>query len=332
MKNLIILSYGREIEYKRAILAILSFWAWYSGKRSEVRTIIYTDNPQAFAPYLADLQVEYQLLTPAKIQLLKGEHNYLHRLKAVIIEEFFANHPSDDLLFVDSDTFFISDPHQLLQSFSVGKSYMHLLEYSFEDCVKRYASYNKEELPLSFIRLIESRTFEVQNKEERFNRQQYIWNSGVLGLTKETSALMQDVLYLIDEFYSNTSWIISEQLAFSLILQTKTELLPSDKYVFHYWGQRQKVLVDSMLTKILTSDFISLGLADKLNFFKEFTIKKQEVIRIDKIKEHSINAFSTNRILSGFKHALNAAVQSPLDVQFMKELFLVFRRKINFKH
>jgi hypothetical protein len=323
MKNLILLSYGREADYRMAIFAVLSFWAWFSGKKSDVRTFIFTDNPEYFYPSLSDLDIKYELLSPSKLDSMMGGMDYIHRRKIGVINEVFDRYPSDDLIFLDSDTFFMSDALPWFQIFAPGNSFMHSAEYTFEEAVKRYSTFNQAQYPEAFIRLIENRAFLINKAETYFHRKQVSWNSGVLGLTKEIASLLPDVFSLTDEFYRATLWNTSEQIAFSLALQTKTKVLPCEQYVFHYWGQRQKKLIDQILVPLVNNDFVCLDLKKRLEIVKELSSSFPKRIQLDKLKERSINAFSKNYFLSGCKYALYAFAESPFDFHFLKELVFV---------
>lgn len=320
MKNIVLLSYGREADYRMAIFAVLSFWAWYSGRKTDVRIFIYTDNPEYFYPLLSDLAVEYELLSPSKLESMLECMSYIHRRKIAVIDEIYKRYPSDDLIFLDSDTIFRADALPWFQSFAPGKAFMHKAEYTFEEAVDRYASFNQEQYPKEFIKLIENKTFSVDKREVRFNKHQVSWNSGVLGLTKEVTSVMPDVFSLTAEFHEATQWNTCEQIAFSLVLQTRAEIIPCEQYVFHYWGQRQKRLISRKLISLLDDDFANLSLNEKLKIVKKTSINYVKIIKLDKIKEQSVNAFTNNNILSGCRHALRALTVSPFDVHFLHEL------------
>jgi hypothetical protein len=87
--NLVIQSFGRDNEYRRAILTILSFYAHSSLKREETKVLLFTDMPAYFSTFLEGLPVEYVLLTPEKIKSMRGEIDFLHRMKIAVIEEAF---------------------------------------------------------------------------------------------------------------------------------------------------------------------------------------------------------------------------------------------------
>jgi hypothetical protein len=106
----VLLSYGRESEYRRAIFTVLSFWARYSGPAEAVSTLLFTDNPAFFQPYLAGLPVHYVLLEEPRRLAMYGPHNYSFQVKVGILDEAMQAYPGSSLLYCDSDTFFATDP------------------------------------------------------------------------------------------------------------------------------------------------------------------------------------------------------------------------------
>lgn len=50
-------------------------------------TLLFTDCPAFFQPYLAGLPVEYVLLEPARRLAMHGPHDYVHRVKIGILDE-----------------------------------------------------------------------------------------------------------------------------------------------------------------------------------------------------------------------------------------------------
>src|SRR5687768_13054444 len=109
MNTLVLQSFGKENEYKRAVLTIMSFYTHYSLPADKSKVLLFTDNPGYFENYFEGLPVSYILLTPEKIKQMRGEIDFLHRMKIALIEEAFTliNGP---LFYTDSDCFFIADP------------------------------------------------------------------------------------------------------------------------------------------------------------------------------------------------------------------------------
>ncbi|MGI4739000.1 MAG: hypothetical protein ACRYG7_27840 [Janthinobacterium lividum] len=315
MTRQIILAYGRETEHRRAVFAVLSFWAWYEGDRSAVQTVLFTDRPEYFAPYFTGLPVEYKLLTPASLALMRGEQDYVHRIKLCIINQIAQEHSTDALFFCDSDTFFVAPAAPLLNALRPGISVMHQREQTFTEAVETWASFSppQDEYPRRFIEFIKSRSFEVSpGDSHHFQPSQFMWNSGVLGLAAETTALTPAVLALNDTLYAGSGWILTEQIAFSLALQTCTELQPSNQYVFHYWAKRQKEVMDKILDNLPAVLPPSDSLDKRLARARKQTKSWRRAVQSDEAQQVAKLAFSRGELLSGVKYTVKSFLASAL--------------------
>src|SRR5689334_14514320 len=112
MTNLVLQSFGRENEYKRAILTIWSYFACSTAPLPASRVLLFTDNPGYFTAWFGGLPVSYVHLTPEKIKQMRGSIDFLHRMKIALIEESFQT-LEGNILYADSDTFFTADPEPL---------------------------------------------------------------------------------------------------------------------------------------------------------------------------------------------------------------------------
>ncbi|GAB2778601.1 hypothetical protein HNQ93_001627 [Hymenobacter luteus] len=326
MKNFVVLSYGRRNEYQRAVFAVLSFWAWYGGDKAEVQTIIYTDNPDYFRPYLAGLPVQYELLTPGRLTHMRGAAQYLHRVKAVILEHVFAVFPAHDVLYADTDTFFTTDPAGLLARLAPGTSFMHQPEYRLQDAVRVFAAFGQQQYPERFLELLESAVFEVAGQPARFYSRQVAWNSGVLALSHQQASLPPDIRQVMDTFFEHTAWFVSEQLAFSLVLQHQTQLLSARPVVCHYWGRRQKRLMDEQLSILLRENFTQSLLAERLQCVQHLTLQWQRQVEVDRLREGSLYAFANRQPRAGIKYALKSLFKAPFSRYFVRRLLAMGRR------
>jgi len=300
MVNIVLLAFGRESDYRRTIISVFSFWTWYSGKSEDIKYLLYTDKPQYFHEYFKEISIEYYTLTTAKLEAMLGGSNFFLRMKIAVIDETFQQYPNNKLIFIDSDTFFISDPLQWIKGLSIGISYMHVCEYKLEEGLT-FAAPKEKGL---FIKWLENRNFIINKKEKNFDRHNSSWNSGVIGLTKESATFLTDVYIITDEIYKFNSWHISEQLAFTFVLQTVSEIKASDQYVFHYWYSKD--IIDGHISNILENDFLELPLSRKLNIIKKFT---KEV----NFKLKSIEAFNLNKFVEGYSNAWIAIKSMPLN-------------------
>jgi hypothetical protein len=254
IKNLVYLSYGGESEYRRAIFNILSFQAWCPDITNSIRIIIYTDDPDFFENHLLNFEIELYFLSEKLLDEMSGQENFIHRRKVWAIALTFQNYPEQDLVFIDSDTFFVANADMLFCRQNANESFMHVREYELRDGLDIFSSFNQGHFPKALIERIKDKDFNIGNKIMRFTPEDYSWNSGVLGLSSHFARLMPDILQLTDEFYSASKWFLSEQLAFSFVLARLTIIQPTDDLVCHYWGGRQKVLVDHLLSDYLFSN------------------------------------------------------------------------------
>lgn len=316
--NLILLSYGSITEYRRAVFCILSFLAWNPNNKG-IRIIVFTDEPEFFKKYLANLNIEFVLLTPELEMKLMDGSDYIHAKKVGVIDMAFKSYPDADQLFIDTDTFFLTDANPLLDGFQDGKSFMHKKEYMLRDGIDLFSSFGQGHFPKAFIDYISHRVFNINGVDESFGIEDYSWNSGVLALHKNFSVFMNEVKKLTHEFYDNSKWFVSEQLAFSLILQRKTDVRAADKYIYHYWGKRQKKYMDSFLGNLF--EFKSISELNNPSFNRRLTKKLESDIEIDLSIEQIEIAFSKKDYFYAFKKGIQLFLKMPFQMNLYKQLF-----------
>lgn len=313
MQHLVLLSYGRESEYRRAIFAALSFWAHYQGPHEAVSTVIFTDHAPYFRPYLAGLPVEYVQLDADRRRAMHGPHDYVHRVKIGILDEVMHRYPGHDVLYIDTDTFFEADPTPLLQQLAAGTAFMHKPEYQLAEAVEVCAGFEPAvaACPPRFLALLASRTFQVLGRERQFTGTQLGWNSGVLGLPAEAARLLPDVFRLTDEFFAGSSWFTSEQLAFSLALPIILPLRRCDGSVFHYWEPGQKKSMDALLARLLTPMFGRHPLTMRLAAVRTRLSRFRSECELATLHEGARYAFGKRRWLPAAKLGLKALLHAP---------------------
>jgi hypothetical protein len=330
-QTIAIQSFGRESEYRRAALTILSFYAHTSVPVADTLVVLFTDRPQWFESCLDSLPVRYILLTPEKIKSMRGEIDFLHRMKIALIEEAFT-FCEESLLYADSDTFFTADPTPLVQQLGYSKAFMHLWEYRFE---------SMSDLPLpagstfrDFLKLIETKTFRLADGTPVTIRpEQVSWNAGVMFFHHSQARFIPDVYALTDQFYPPTSNHASEQYAFSVILQEQVELQPCDSVIYHYWYRVKKQITDLFLATEITEQWKKQPLSEKVREVRRWTemlpgyFEKHLLL----VQDHAIQAFNEGRYAAGYKFAAAALLKSPLDRKFIREIFYHTKRKLS-KH
>lgn len=321
-------SFGRENEYRRAILTILSYYAYTSIPADKAKVLLFTDQPQYFKPYFKELPVEYVLLTVEKIKTMRGSIDFLHRMKIALIEEAFEK-KEGNILYADSDTFFTADPSPLVEQLSSKKSFMHLWEYRFE---------SMRDLPLpagktfrALLNLIETRTFYgADGREIKVAPHDVSWNAGVMMFHPSHARFIPDVYALTDQFYPDTLNHASEQYAFSILLQQNTEIGACEAVIYHYWYRVKKQIVDLFLQGKMDQKWMQSPLQEKLHAVTQWTELLPSLFKshILTIRDNAIQAFNQNKLQEGYGQAFRAIIKDPFNKAFLKDVLYHTKTKL----
>jgi len=323
--NLVIQSFGKEYEYRRAILTIYSFYAHY-GWPTTARVILFTDNEAYFKPYLEPFAVDYIFLSPEKIKTMRGAIDFLHRMKIALIDEALQR-SNDKIFYVDSDTFFIANPESVEKAVAPDVAFMHLKEYDF-------ASLKDKPLPAgktfrAFYELIVSQRFRGANSDDlEVLPGAESWNAGVMALHPAQRAWLADVYALTDQFYPATHNHASEQYAFSIVLQQRAKLRPCDDVVYHYWYRIEKRIADLWLGKHIQLDWCALPVQRRLDDIRKMTgiLPAQFANHLLMIQDRAIQSFNENKFAEGRHYAFRALLRKPWDIKFLRDVAYHLRR------
>jgi len=329
MYTLVLQSFGRENEYKRAVLTVLSYYSYTSLPHDEVKVILFTDMPEYFKAYFNDLPVEYILLTPEKVKAMRGKIDFLHRMKIAMIEEAFGK-LKGNMLYADSDTFFIADPTDMLNKVSEEVSFMHLKEYEFSQ-LKSLSLWAGKTFS-AFADLIELKAFELPGgRTLKVTPAHASWNAGVMFFHPSHARFIPDVYALTDQFYPETGNHASEQYAFSIILSDYTRLSSCDDVIFHYWYSVKKQIVDAFLKKKFSKEWPFMLLDEKLSEVKKWTRMLPDYMQNHTLmlKDNAIQAFNKDCFSEAYKWTFKAVLKSPLgDKRFYKDVMYHTKRKV----
>lgn len=309
-KILVTQSFGKESEYRRVILAILSAFMYVKPK--EIKVVLFTDKPSFFEKWFQGIDVEFVLLTTEKVKDMRGEIDFLHRMKIALIEETFLKYPHANIFYVDSDTFFLDSPLPVLNAVNENKAFMHLIEYEFE--------YLKD-LPLpagesfqAFYRYINSTSFTLNDGYLlKVNNTNHSWNAGIMCFHSSHVRFIKDVYLLTDKFYPATFNHASEQYAFSIMLEKFTTLQSCESVVYHYWYRIKKQVIDLLLAE---SDFITLENTDishKISILKPFLQKLPFYLdnHYLSLLDNAVQAFNEDKLAKGYSFYLKALSKKP---------------------
>jgi hypothetical protein len=166
-----------------------------------------------------DLPLEIVKIEQSELDNWTGSKSYIHRAKIMAINMALREFCTD-VLYVDTDTIFMSDPKYIFERINQNSSVMHCREKS----INKFNGIFR---------------FKQNNQAKYILRDDAIMcNAGVIGLSRENVNLLEDVLYITDSLndldalnYFNTT----EQFAFSDVLSRKTNLTFADREICHYY-------------------------------------------------------------------------------------------------
>ena len=319
---LVVQSFGKESEYRRAIFCLLSYAA-HSGNYT---AILFTDNPAYFQKHLTGFALDIILLTPEKIKSMRGEIDFLHRMKIALIEEAFTLHDGP-LLYADSDTFFVADPMPLVQQLNSQTAFMHTHEYQF-DYLKTLPLPSGETFH-AFHKLISEQVFKGYDGQTiAVNSTQSSWNAGVMFFHPTHKNFLPDVYALTDQFYPTTRNHASEQYAFSIILQTHTLLKPCESVIYHYWYRVKKEIMDNLLETLFLTWPTEKN--EQLNHVRALaqTLPSDLSNHILTLRDNAIQAFHENQFKTGYRITFRALQKKPFNGKFLRDVAYHTRRAI----
>ena len=226
--NLVYLAFGNNITiHSQANFSILTF---LSQKQCFNKIIVLTDNPEFYKHLSSEDCIKIEAINDEVLNTWKGEYNFFWRIKIKALEYVFNLNPSQHILYLDADTFLFNGLEFIVKSLDSGKNIMHLNEGK-----------------LSMIKSKTTSKMWNQIKDNTYagisiNKEHCMWNAGVVGVSKLTAKeTLAQALIICDQMCEEkvTDRLI-EQFALSLALNSKTNLVSAERYIGHYWGNKEE--------------------------------------------------------------------------------------------
>ncbi len=327
--TLVLQSFKADYELRRATLALLSYFAHSTVDIERTSIVLFTDRPDFFQKYLEGLPIQFVELTEQKLQSMRGEIDFLHRIKIAAIEEAYEMAPGN-ILYFDSDSFFIKDPAPLLEKVSASRSYMHKHEYHFRELA---------DLPLpsgapfhAFLKLIEWTALRLASgRSMKVSPGMSSWNAGVMMLHSTHQELLRDVYSITEHAYPLTENHATEQYAFSIILESNTELGVCESVNYHYWYRVKKQIIDLFLEEHLNEAWAQNPLDVKLRLVKQWTQVLEQHLEehVFTLRDNAIQAFNENKYGEAYGWTLKALKKQPFgDLQFCRDVLYHVKRQL----
>jgi hypothetical protein len=214
----------------QAIFSLTSLSNSYQGTCGNFTVKIFTDKPESFDWLSKLFSLETVCVSQEQLKQWSGLNSQILRGKIKAIQEVIYS-SSVNLLFVDTDTFFLGKVDGLFEKISSGYFVMHLREWPFSHGRKMDSSF----CPKDSEYLLES------GLKISLNDESVMWNSGVIGISSCCKNILDDVLEFNDRFYKeNPSWHV-EQLSFSVVFQNSGKLVKAKNRIYHYWHNKEVV-------------------------------------------------------------------------------------------
>jgi hypothetical protein len=329
MNTVVIQSYGGEYEYKRAIFLIWSLYAHTAS--NDIPVLVFTDNPGYFRRYCDELPVEIVTLTSEMIKEMRGEIDFVHRVKIKIIQKAFQL-THGNILYIDSDTFFICDPQTTFDQVSASQAFMHVNEYIFRQL-------KDLEVPAGrtfhiFYDFVTGQKFYLSDGSVVIvSADQISWNAGVIFLHRSHEILLADVLKLTDDFYPFTQNNGCEQYAFSIVLERFASVQPCDDIIYHYWIVVKKQIADIFFETRITDEWSKKSCKEKITIMKLWTQKLPDFLddHPKMLRYNAIQAFCSNSFRKGLKFAFWAILKEPGNREFHSDVLYYLMRWLKIK-
>lgn len=224
------LAYGLDSSKYQAVLSIYTLYHHIGEADKDFLFVIYTDSDrQILDKYLQGFPVRLEILTKEQVKEFCGPDNYVFRLKPSIIKDYFSKY-KQNLLYMDTDTFFLRDPTALMADIAPGHSIMNVEEHNFVD-----AGVFETMHWFKMRQGLKQHTYTVNGEQVAIPLTTMMWNSGVIGISQADAKVMNLYLSLTDEMFSRCKSFVVEQFVASYVLQLNTQLQSTKDYIDHYW-------------------------------------------------------------------------------------------------
>lgn len=222
--NILYLVFGHRIsDHIQARFSICSFLKQTTGKDS---IFVITTAPE----YYQTLEcVKTIAISDNVLREWEGEHRFFWRVKIKAIEYMATNYPDSHLMYIDSDTVLQGNLNGIRHELDSGNGLMHLDEgHPSRMKTKSLKMWNQ----------VKGHTYGHITISERHN----MWNAGVVAIpSKYLKDTVKLALELCDGMLGdNAERVVIEQWSLSIALFETTGLLAADKWVAHYWGNKDQ--------------------------------------------------------------------------------------------
>ena len=270
------LAYGKTNIFNQVLFSILTLHHHLRKDTDKPKVVVYTDKPNFFSAYTDPLNIQIEKITPQQIESYRGKNNFIHRVKICIIKSCIEKYHTN-VFYLDSDTYFKESPLQLISQIDNVTSVMNSNDYDLQHADELYENLDW----LKIRRAIRDFSYVIEGETIKIPLSTRMWNAGVIGISYDNKKLLDKVLDLTDQIYSNKNIFTAEQFAFSYYLQKFTNLISTGDVIMHYWpnhaGMYWKNQYDQHISHFLKS-YKSKPVDQKAELAYELTKNHIEIV------------------------------------------------------
>lgn len=251
--TLIYLSLKHEVYHRQTVFSVLSFfYQTRNNTTSDISVVIYSDDILYFKKRLHSFPVTLVLLDTVKINewIKEGSGNnhvsdidIKTSLKIIAIKKTMETY-GQNVFYFDDDTFFISNPIPFFKSIDKGKTCMYIKEGELQESDHD----NWEKLRC----VLKEKVFEAGHKPLIIPLNTGMWNAGAIGISFEDCRLLDHVLNLAIQLQKTDEhpYLYHDQIMFSYVFQTHTQIMSSTDFLYHYYLGFEKDNFNRTLKKL----------------------------------------------------------------------------------
>ncbi|MDD1793600.1 hypothetical protein LRP50_10715 [Enterovibrio sp. ZSDZ42] len=286
---LTLLTFGDRLEnHYQASFAILTYLK--SDLISKV--CVVTDRPKYYE-YFGDsvdvIEIDQNIMNE-----WRGSDDFFWRIKMKAIEAAALRNPEQDILYVDSDTFYVRNMDVIANGLSKGQSFMHENEGKLCGMTSK--------TPRNMWKSLQGKTFAGVT----INEDTEMWNAGVIALhrshAKQTISLAIDICDEICK--TDCPRRLVEQFAFSVALKHSSILTAAENQIGHYWGNKP-----DWNAKIV--DFFMFSTLSGSSF-------EEDLARVQTLELSTLPTVYKEKSIKGKVNKLLDRVFPPKEVQYYK--------------
>lgn len=247
--NILYMVFGEE--QRNHIQAYFSMCSFLNQMDASDRIFILTDAPK----YYQRIAEKVTIIETPKTQLKQweGEYGFFWRVKIKALEYICQQYPTQELLYLDTDTFLFSSLKTL--KIALKNPVMHLNEGKLSELKSKTERLMWQQVGAKTVGNI---TIQAHH---------CMWNAGVVGLPAgQGLGIVEKALALCDDMLAlGVTRRLIEQFALSVACADFGQLQPAEPIIGHYWANKsgwneaiQRFMADTFLGKRSVSEDIEV--------------------------------------------------------------------------